>query len=54
LKCPSNVAKLTNLSTYELVDGLLHFEGRGLIIKNCPKFRSTQEFKALLSEKEDI
>ncbi len=43
LKCPSNVAKLTNLSTYELVDGLVHFEGRGLIIKNCPTFGPTNE-----------
>lgn len=49
LKCPSNIAKLTNLCTYELVNGLVWFAGRGLIIKKCPKFGPTNEgFRALM------
>jgi hypothetical protein len=47
LTCPSNIAKLTNLSMYDIPYNrpTVWFEGCGLIIKECPKFKATKEVK---------
>jgi hypothetical protein len=60
LTCPSNIAKLTNLSKYDIPYGLptVWFEGCGLFVKKCPKFGPTKEhkltegFKALLQSQQ--
>ena len=46
LICPSNIDKLTNLSMYDIPYNrpTVWFEGSGLIIKKCPKFKATEEY----------